>query len=246
MMAVPRFFVSLDLVPGIVGETFELPESAAHHATRVMRLGVGAALTLFSGAGGEYAATITRIDRRGAAVRIESYAPVEREPSLRIVLAQAIAANEAMDHAVRKATELGVTAVQPLVTVRSAPLPAGERGDKRHAHWRQIAIAACEQCGRNRVPEVLAPQPLAAWAGGWRGGGIVFAPEAERSLAALPAPAAPIALLIGPEGGFAEDEVAAALRSGFTAVRLGPRVLRAETAAVAALAAVHALWGDFR
>jgi 16S rRNA (uracil1498-N3)-methyltransferase len=246
MMTAPRFFVALDLAPGMVGETIDLPDPAAHHATRVVRLGVRDALTLFDGAGGEYAATITGIDRRGTAVRIDGYAPVEREAALSITLAQAIVANDAMDYAVRKATELGVAAVQPLVAARSAPLPAGERGDRRHAHWRQIAIAACEQCGRNRVPDVLAPQPLGAWARAWQGGGIVLAPQAQRGLAGLPAPSAPLALLIGPEGGLTAEEVAAASRSGFTAVRLGPRVLRAETAAVAALAALHALWGDFR
>ena len=245
-MAVPRFFVSLALAPGMIGETIELPEAAAHHATRVVRLAVGAALTLFAGTGGEYAATIARIDKRGAAVRIDGYVPVERESALRITLAQAVVANDAMDYALRKATELGVTAIQPLVTARSAPLPAGERGEKRHAHWRHIAIAACEQCGRNRVPDVLAPLPLAEWLDAWQGGGVVFAPEAGRGVAALPAPSAPIALLIGPEGGLAGEEVATALRSGFTAAQLGPRVLRAETATVAALAALHALWGDFR
>jgi 16S rRNA (uracil1498-N3)-methyltransferase len=245
-MAAPRFFVALVLAPGMIGETIELPEAAAHHATRVVRLGTGDALTLFAGTGGEYAATIARIDKRGAAVHIDGYAPVEREAALRITLAQAIAANDAMDYALRKATELGVAAIQPLVTARSAPLPAAERGEKRHAHWRHIAIAACEQCGRNRVPEVLPPQPLAEWLGSWRGGGIVFAPDAAPGLAALPAPTAPFALLIGPEGGFAAEEVAAAVRSGFVAVRLGPRVLRAETATVAAVASLHALWGDFR
>ena len=245
-MTAPRFFVSMVLAPGMVGETIALPEAAAHHATRVVRLGVGDALTLFAGTGGEYAATIVHIDKRGAAARIDGYAPVEREAALRVTLAQAITANDAMDYAVRKATELGVAAIQPLVTARSAPLPAGERGERRHAHWRQIAIAACEQCGRNRVPEILAPQPLAGWLAGWRDGGIVFAPEGRSGLAALPAPVAPIALLIGPEGGWTAQEVAAAARAGFAAAQLGPRILRAETAAVAALAAVHALWGDLR
>ncbi len=245
-MTAPRFFVTVPLAAGMIGETIALPEAAAHHATRVVRLAVGDALTLFAGGGGEYAATIARIDKRGTAARIDGYQPVEREAALPITLAQAITANDAMDYAVRKATELGAAAIQPLVTARSAPLPAGERGEKRRAHWQHIAIAACEQCGRNRVPDVLAPKTFADWLAGWRGGGIVFAPEAARSLAALPAPTAPIALVIGPEGGLAADEVAAAVRAGFVAAQLGPRVLRAETAAVAALAAVHALWGDFR
>jgi 16S rRNA (uracil1498-N3)-methyltransferase len=245
-MAVPRFFVPLDLAAAVTGTVVELPDAAAHHATRVVRLGAGDALTLFAGTGGECAATITRIDKRGVAVRIDGFVPVERESALRVTLAQGIAANDAMDYAIRKATELGVTAIQPLVTARSAPLPPGERGDRRLAHWRQVVIAACEQCGRNRLPEVLAPRPLAAWLPAWRGGGIVLAPGAGHGLAALPAPAAPIALLIGPEGGLAADEVAAALRAGLTAVELGPRVLRSETAAIAALAALHALWGDFR
>jgi len=243
-MAAPRFFVPLELAPALVGQPLALPEAAAHHATRVVRLGVGDALTLFTGAGGEYAATVVDVGKRGATVRIEAFDPVERESPLAVTLAQAVAANDAMDHAVRKATELGVAAIQPLLAERSAPLPAGERRDKRHAHWRQVAVAACEQCGRNRVPEILPPLPLRDWLDGWRGGGAVLAPDGERTLASLPA--APAALLIGPEGGFAPGEIAAARRAGFIAVRFGPRVLRTETAGMAALTAVNLLWGDLR
>jgi len=228
----------------MAGQAVDLPDAVAHHAVRVVRLAVGDAVTLFTGAGGEYSAVIVRSDRRGASVRIDAFEPVERESSLRVTLAQAIAANDAMDYAIRKATELGVTAIQPLVSQRSAPLPPGERSDKRHAHWRQVAIAACEQCGRNRVPEIGAAQPLGDWLAAWRGSGIMLTPDAECRLASLPAP--PLALLIGPEGGFVDAEIGAGRRSGFVAVRLGPRVLRTETAGVAALAAMHALWGDFR
>jgi 16S rRNA (uracil1498-N3)-methyltransferase len=153
-MSVPRFFVPSPLAPALAGRTVELDEAAAHHSVRVVRLTVGAALTLFDGAGGEYAATLVRADRRSAAVRIESFEAVERESPLALTLAQGVAANDAMDYAIRKTTELGVTSIRPLLTARSAPLPPGARADKRVAHWRQVAIAACEQCGRNRVPEV--------------------------------------------------------------------------------------------
>ncbi len=243
-MAAPRFFVRLELTPTAIGQTLPLPEPAAHHAIRVVRLGAGDALTLFTGAGGEYAATIADIGKRGAAVHIEAFDPVERESPVAVTLAQAVAANDAMDLAVRKATELGVRAIQPLLTGRSAPLPPGERRDKRLAHWRQIAVAACEQCGRNRVPEIFAAVPLAAWLDAWRSGGVAFAPDGEQSMAALPA--APSAVLIGPEGGLAPGEIAAARAAGFIVARLGPRVLRTETAGMAALAAVNVLWGDLQ
>lgn len=245
-MSAPRFCVSLALAPGRVGETLELPDAVAHHAVRVTRLGLGDALTLFTGEGGEYAATIARIDKRGASVRIERYDAVERESALPITLAQAIAATDAMDYAVRKATELGAVAIAPLVTARSAPLPNGARGERRHAHWREIAVAACEQCGRNRIPDVASPIALSAWLAGWQGEGVVLDPAAERSLAALSAPKRALAVLIGPEGGLAPDELAAAERAGFAAVRLGPRVLRTETAGGAVLAVMQAMWGDMQ
>jgi len=243
-MAAPRFFVRLELTPAAIGQTLTLPDAAAHHALRVVRLGAGDALTLFTGAGGEYAATISAAGKRGATVRIEAFEPVERESPLTITLVQAVAANDAMDHAVRKATELGAAAIQPLVTERSAPLPPGERRDRRLAHWRQVAVAACEQCGRNRVPEIFAAVALSDWLGAWRWGGVVFAPDGEQSLATVPA--APSALLIGPEGGLAPGEIATARAAGFIVARLGPRVLRTETAGMAALTAVNALWGDLR
>jgi 16S rRNA (uracil1498-N3)-methyltransferase len=245
-MAPPRFFIPAGLAPGPAGATVVLHEAAAHHATRVLRLAVGDALTLFDGTGGEYAVTLVHVDKRGASARVDAFLPIDRESPLAVTLAQGIAANDAMDYAIRKATELGVTSIQPLVTARSAPLPPGERGDRRLAHWRGVAIAACEQCGRNRVPEVLPPQGVTEWLGGWKGSGIVFAPAAERSLAALAQPPAPLALLIGPEGGFDERELRAGLARGFHPVRFGPRVLRAETAAAAALAVLQSMWGDGR
>jgi 16S rRNA (uracil1498-N3)-methyltransferase len=245
-VAAPRFFVPRPLAPGLVGETIALHEAAAHHATRVLRLAVGDALTLFDGVEGEYAATLVRADKRGASVHVLRYERIDRESTLAVTLAQAIAAADAMDQAVRKATELGVAAIQPLVTARSAPLPPGERGDKRLVHWRQIVVAACEQCGRNRVPAVLPPQSLGAWLAAWNGGGILLAPEADRSFTELAPPPVPLALMVGPEGGFDSREVAAARARGFHAVRVGPRVLRTGTAAAAGLAVVQALWGDWQ
>jgi 16S rRNA (uracil1498-N3)-methyltransferase len=245
-VAAPRFLVSIELTPASIGQTIALPAAAAHHAVRVVRLAVGDALTLFNGAGGEYAATLARTERSDAWVRVEAFDPVERESPLPVTLAQSIAANDAMDYAVRKATELGVAAIQPLVTERSAPLPTGARGDKRLAHWRGVVAAACEQCGRNRIPEVAAPLSFNDWLARWKGSGILLAPGAQASLAALSRPPLPVALAIGPEGGFSQREIDAARAIAFHRVSVGPRVLRTETAAAAALAAMQVLWGDLR
>jgi 16S rRNA (uracil1498-N3)-methyltransferase len=245
-MAAPRFRVHLPLAPAMAGTTIELPEAVAHHAVRVVRLAAGDALTLFTGEGGEFAATLVHVDKRGATARLDAFDAADRESPLAVTLAQAVVASDAMDTAIRKTVELGAAAIAPLVTRRSAPLPAGERGDKRLAHWRQIAVAACEQCGRNRIPEVAAPQPLAAFLDGWTGAGIVFAPESAMTLAALPLLSAPVAVVVGPEGGLEPAEVAAAVAHGFAAIRMGPRVLRADTAGAAALAALQTLAGDFQ
>jgi 16S rRNA (uracil1498-N3)-methyltransferase len=243
-MSAPRFFVPLALAAG--GEV-ALPEAAAHHALRVLRLAVGDGLTLFTGTGGEFAATLVRADKRGATVRIDAFRPVERESPLAVTLVQAVAANDTTDFVVRKAVEMGAAAIQPVTSERSARVPAGERGDKRLAHWRQIAQAACEQCGRNRVPPVHAAVPLLDWYGArGRGAGIVLAPTATVSLASLPRPAGALDVLIGPEGGWTDEELAHAARADIAAVRLGARVMRVETAAIAALAAVNTTWGDFR
>jgi 16S rRNA (uracil1498-N3)-methyltransferase len=243
-MAAPRFFAPLELAPEVVGTVVTLPDAAAHHATRVVRLVAGDALTLFTGAGGEYRATLVTVERKAVMARIDAFDPVERESPLAVTLAQAVAANDTMDYAIRKAVELGVTAIAPQVTERSAPLPPGERADKRLAHWRQIVIAACEQCGRNRIPDVAPVQPLGEWLAAWQGAGIVLAPDGATALAALAAPTRPLALLVGPEGGLGAREAAAAAARGFAPLRLGPRILRAETAGVAALALLQSAWGD--
>jgi 16S rRNA (uracil1498-N3)-methyltransferase len=231
-----------------VGGVYALPDAVAHHALRVLRLAVGDRITLFTGAGGEFAATLTRADKREAAARIDAFDPVERESALAVTLVQGIAANDAMDHAVRRAVELGAAAIQPVLTTRSARIPDGERGAKRLAHWRQIVSAACEQCGRNRVPDVHGVATLGHWLAGRNpaAAGLVLSPAADAAISSTPRPLQALDLLVGPEGGFTAEEIALAQRSGMAAVRLGPRVLRAETAALASLATVNALWGDFR
>lgn len=247
-MTAPRFHCPGDLVADDVGNEYALPDPVAHHALRVLRLAVGDRIALFTGDGGEFAATLVRADKRDAFARIDAFDAVERESPLAVTLVQGIAANDAMDHAVRRSVELGVAAIQPVLTTRSARVPDGERGEKRLAHWRQIVVAACEQCGRNRVPEVRAVMTLERWLASRdpAAPGLVMTPTADVSIADSPRPRHAFDLLVGPEGGFAPDEIALAQNSGMTAVRLGPRVLRAETAALASLAAINALWGDFR
>lgn len=243
-MSTPRFFVPAALQPST---TIELPEVAAHHAARVLRLHAGEAVTLFNGEGGEYAAVIAAIDKRGVTVEIGAHRAVEREAPLAATLVQAVSSGERMDVTIQKAVELGVGVIQPVLSERSVVRLAGERAEKRVAHWRQIVVSACEQCGRNRVPVVHPPVPFSSWIAGapraatrW-----LLWPEADRSLRELSKPPAPIELLVGPEGGLTQSEAQAARAAGFLAVRIGPRVLRTETAAPALLAAVQALWDDF-
>jgi 16S rRNA (uracil1498-N3)-methyltransferase len=233
---------------GDVGREIALPDAAAHHALRVLRLATGDAVTLFTGAGGEFAATLIRADKRNAWVLLDAFSAVERESALAVTLVQGIAANDAMDFVVRRAVELGVAAVQPVVATRSARFPRDERGAKRLAHWRQIAVSACEQCGRNRIPSVRDVADLDAWlrARAPTRAGIVLDPAARIGIDALPTPDASVDVLVGPEGGLTTDETERAARAGLTPIRLGPRILRTETASLSALSAIHALWGDFR
>ncbi len=223
-----------------------LAPTAARHVARVLRLRSGAAVVLFDGRGGEYAARLTSVAGGEVRAVIHAHTPVERESPLRVILGQALARGERMDFAVQKAVELGVAAIQPLATARCVVKLKGEREARRREHWQAVAAGACEQCGRNTIPAVHAPLDLAAWlAQDGAGPGLVLDPAAGEPLHAPPAPGGPVRLLIGPEGGLTDEELAAAHRAGFRAVRLGPRVLRAETAPLAALAALQTLWGDF-
>jgi len=250
-VSVPRFFCPLELGTDAMGSEIALPDTVAHHALHVLRLAVGAELTLFTGAGGEFAATLTRAGKRGAYVRLDRFNAIEREAPIAVTLVQSVGANDAMDAAIRHAVELGVAAIVPVVTMRSARVPTGERAEKRHAHWQQIAIAACEQCGRNRVPPILSPLPLSTWllnrnnARNKAVTGFLLAVGEASSFAQQARPQGAVELLIGPEGGFASEEIEVCRGAGLTMVGLGTRVLRTETAALAALAVINLLWGDF-
>ncbi|MDR1709338.1 MAG: 16S rRNA (uracil(1498)-N(3))-methyltransferase [Candidatus Accumulibacter sp.] len=242
----PRFFVS---VPLAVGARVELPPGAARHVGRVLRMRAGEALTLFDGRGGEYACRVLSSLRGAVSVEALEWRGTERESPLDLTLAQGLQAGERMDLTVQKAVELGAARIVPLVTRRGVSRPEGERAKKRAAHWRAVAASACEQCGRNRVPEVAEPEDLADWLARPLAGAplrLMLDPEAARALDALPPPASmAVELLVGAEGGFAPEEAEAARRAGFTALRLGPRILRTETAGLAALATLQCLWGDF-
>ena len=242
-MSSPRFYLDQPLA---LGARFSLPPGPARHAARALRLAAGDAVTLFNSQGGEFEARIERVQKDEVAVRISHFSDVGCESPLRVMLAQGISSGERMDYTLQKAVELGVMAIQPIAAKRSVVKLAGERAGRRVAHWQGVVASACEQCGRNQVPAVAAPLTLVDWLGQRTGGRLLFlSPLAESRLADLPSPTAMDCLVAGPEGGFEPDEIAALQAFGAIPVRLGPRVLRTETAALAALAAMQTLWGDF-
>ena len=223
----------------------ELPDALAHHAVRVLRLRDGERIVLFDGEGGEAEATL-QVRGKAAWAQVDARREVDRESPLQIVLVQALASGDKMDWVVQKAVELGASAIQPVQAERSVLRLVGERADKRQAHWQQVAVAACEQCGRNRIPEVRPLQPLTHWLAAHRGAlCYVLAPGGAASFAEEPAPQQVVHVLVGPEGGWSDAELAAFDAAGCRRVRLGPRVLRTETAGLAAIAALQARWGDF-
>ena len=244
----PRFHCPAPLA---TGAEIALPPGAARHV-QVLRLQPGDALTLFNGEGGEFEATVLKMGRSDVLVQVGAHHATEREAPRAVHLLAGITANERMDWLVEKATELGVASITPLVAERSVLKLKGERADKKIAHWQAVAVAACEQCGRNRVPVVHDAIDLAGWARAQTGAaasdGAVAAQRLLLSLRAgtLPlqqaaAPAGPVLFLSGPEGGLSGAEEDLALLHGFAPVTLGPRVLRAETAPLAALAALTLL-----
>lgn len=250
-MRIPRFYFPDPLA---LGARVSLPQDAAHHAVRVLRLGENDLVRLFNGDGCEYRAKILRFDKQGVVVLVESSAPLSCESPLNVLLVQGISSGERMDYTLQKSVELGVGAIQPIQAERSVVKLSGERMQKRLLHWQSVVASACEQSGRNVVPEVRPVLGLTDWlasVSGERGEGkgaalrIHLAPDAELSLRDLQKPGGPVVLAAGPEGGFSDNEHAALRQCGFVAVKLGPRILRTETAALAALGALQILWGDY-
>ncbi len=229
----PRFYCPVPLSTGL---PLSLPAGAARHV-QVLRMQPGDVITLFNGEGGEFDATVTRMGRSDVDVEVGTHRPVEREAARVVHLLAGITANDRMDWLVEKATELGVASITPLVAERSVLKLKGERAEKKLAHWQGVAVAAAEQCGRNRVPVVHPAVTLNEWLKQAEVGErwVLSLSEGTRSLAQMTG-TAPVTVLSGPEGGLSPSEEATALSAGFAPVTLGPRVLRAETAPLAVLA----------
>jgi 16S rRNA (uracil1498-N3)-methyltransferase len=239
-MRLSRFFIDAALSLG----EHELPEAQAHYIGRVLRMAEGDALQVFDGSGQEYRGTLLEVGKKRVRVQLDESFAGQTESPLRIHLGQGLSRGERMDWAIQKATELGVAEITPIVSERCEVRLKDERAEKRQAHWQQIAISACEQCGRSVVPVIHPPMQLAEW---------LKRSDAELKLVLHPV-AEPLtshskpttlAFLIGPEGGLNDAEVEQAQKAGFHAARLGPRVLRTETAPVVALSIAQQMWGDF-
>ncbi len=246
----PRFYCN---EPITVNHLFELPDNVRHHAVRVLRLKQGDSIILFNGLGGEFLSEIFAINKNTSTIKILQHNERECESSLNIELAQAVCTNDKMDWVIQKAVEMGVNHIQPVITTRGVIKLSGERAAKRLRHWQQIVITACEQCGRNRLPEVLPPLSLPHWLGEIKNRelsthtNLLLLPSAEKKLNALSEKTnrGLYTLLIGPEGGFTPEEEHAALHAHFEPIQIGKRVLRTETAALATIAAMQTLWGDY-
>jgi len=243
-MRIPRIFVPQPLQPG---RDVDLPAQAGEHVARVLRLERGHPLRLFDGRGGEYVGEIASLAKRAVTARVLEPAPgADRESPLRITLAQGIARGDKMDWILQKATELGVSRIVPLVTERTEVKLDAERAARRRAHWEAVLASACEQCGRNRLPRVDEPVKLAHWAAALdddAGLRLALDPRGDVSTREL-VPGTQVTLAVGPEGGLSDHDLAALAQAGFRGLRLGPRILRTETAGLAALAALQALHGD--
>jgi 16S rRNA (uracil1498-N3)-methyltransferase len=242
----PRFYCPFALAEGAL---VELPEALARHL-QVLRMVPGDGLDLFDGKGGVYRATLASLDKKRAAAGIGRFDPVDVELPFAVTLAQGLPEGSKMDWIVEKAVELGVQAVQPLAAQRSVVRLAGERADKRRAHWEAVVVAASEQCGRNRLAQVAPVEPFERWvavpsSAPSSARRILLSPRGTESLAAWAAGAGAqdVVLVVGPEGGFSDHEEELAVAQGALALSMGPRVLRTETAGLAALACLSALWG---
>lgn len=232
-------------VPLVAGTELTLPEDVAHHLVRVLRSEPGTRFALFNGEGGAWEAELVEAGKKSAVARLLAHSPVDRQSPLHTHLGQVMSKGDRMDYAIQKATELGVSEITPLTSERcELRLRGEERADKKLEHWRRVAMAACEQCGRNRLPLIHEPLSLAEWQAQVRADlKLVLAPAVA---GALPGDkVGSVALLVGPEGGLSDAEIRASEAAGFRPWQLGPRVLRTETAPVAALAVLQARFGDF-
>lgn len=238
----PRFYIDAPLAAGAL---LDLPAEVAHHI-HVVRLGPGDTLTLFNGTGGQYEAVLTDVGKKRATAEVRAFAARDVELPYPVTLAQGLPEGTKMDWIVEKAVELGVAAVQPLAARRCVVRLSAERAQKKLEHWRGVVVAAAEQSGRNRLASVAEPAEFRDWIGTPAAGPrLLLSPRATSSLVewARDAGAQPVTLLVGPEGGFTDEEEDAAVRAGATMVSMGPRVLRTETAALAALSMLAAVWG---
>jgi 16S rRNA (uracil1498-N3)-methyltransferase len=240
-MRIPRIYTSQKL---IANQLIELAEAPSHHLSKVLRMQIGRELILFNGEGGEYTAEITDIQKKSVAVNVKEFSAVNNQSPLQLELAIGVSRGERMDWVLQKATELGVTKITPLITERTEVKLGGERADKKINHWQQTIISACEQCQRNLLPELCEPVLLSNWLSTCNAD-LKFVLH-HRDNKGLPKSESisSIALLIGPEGGLSDDEIAQAIANNFSPLTLGPRVLRTETAPVAAISIVQYLWGD--
>lgn len=241
-MRIPRVYVDQPLASGA---DCPLDRRALDHAIKVLRLRAGDPLCLFNGQGGEFAAVLARGADGALLAQVGEFTPDRRESPLAVRLVQGISRGERMDYTLQKAVELGVTDIVPVVTERTVLRLTGERAERRLAHWRGVVLAACEQSGRTRVPEVAEPRTLAEHlAEPLQGVGLLLDPTAAQALAQTGPHVGPVSVLLGPEGGLADHEREAAQAVGYRSVRMGPRVLRTETAAVVALTLLQARSGD--
>ena len=243
-MSIPRFYYPAKLALGAI---VTLPENVAIHASRALRLQSGDAATLFNGDGNDYGCELLFIKQNTVTAKVKTLSRVDNESPLKVTLAQAISSGDRMDFTIQKAVEMGVSVIQPIASQRSVVKLTGERAEKRRGHWQNVVISACEQSGRALVQEVNAPLTLANWLGTAPAfsARILLSPAAALTLQELPVPQGKICLLIGAEGGLTPKELELAASQNFIPVRLGKRILRTETAALAALAAIQTLWGDF-
>lgn len=247
-MRIPRIYTPQPLS---CDNSVVLDGSGARHLSSALRMKAGQAIILFNGEGGEYAAELTQVSKNTVTAAVLEHLEINRESPLKLHLAIGVSRGERMDLIVQKATELGATEITPLFTERTEVKLSGDRLEKKVRHWQQIAISACEQCQRNLVPQVNRPTPLTQWLSQPENHSqdlkLVLHHRTEKSLADLSREeqsAAELCLLVGPEGGLGEGEIEAAIASGFLPLTLGPRVLRTETAPLAAISILQYLWGD--